>query len=186
MKDFLRQEPLFSLCGLNCGLCTMHLGGHCPGCGGGAGNQSCSLARCSLQHGGVAFCWMCPDYPCDRYQGFDDYDTFLPHRNRQKDIARAQEMGLEAYLTQLRARMAALDTLLTHYNDGRRKTLFATAAYLLGWPALQAVMEQLAAHLEWLDLPAKSRASHAAALLQEAADRQGISLQLKKKPRKRP
>ena len=56
MKDFLRQEPLFSLCGLNCGLCTMHLGGHCPGCGGGAGNQSCSLARCSLQHGGVAFC----------------------------------------------------------------------------------------------------------------------------------
>ena len=27
MKDFLRQEPLFSLCGLNCGLCTMHLGG---------------------------------------------------------------------------------------------------------------------------------------------------------------
>ena len=62
-------------------------------------------------------------------------------------------MGLEAYLTQLRARMAALDTLLTHYNDGRRKTLFATAAYLLDWPALQAVMEQLAAHPEWLGLP---------------------------------
>lgn len=55
MKDFLRQEPLFSLCGLNCGLCTMHLGGHCPGCGGGAGNQSCSLARCSLQHAGWLF-----------------------------------------------------------------------------------------------------------------------------------
>ena len=47
-------------------------------------------------------------------------------------------------------------------------------------------MEQLAAHLEWLDLPANPRASHAAALLQEAADRRGISLQLKKKPRKRP
>ena len=52
MKDFLRQEPLFSLCGLNCGLCTMHLGGHCPGCGGGAGNQSCSLARCSSSTAG--------------------------------------------------------------------------------------------------------------------------------------
>ena len=71
-------------------------------------------------------------------------------------------MGLEAYLTQLRARMAALDTLLTHYNDGRRKTLFATAAYLLDWPALQAVMEQLAAHPEWLDLPAKPRRRPAA------------------------
>ena len=62
--------------------------------------------------------------------------------------------------------MAALDTLLTHYNDGRRKTLFATAAYLLDWPALQAVMEQLAAHLEWLDpagqIPGKPRRRPAA------------------------
>ena len=57
MKDFLRQEPLFSLCGLNCGLCTMHLGGHCPGCGGGAGNQSCSLAHtaCNIFTGKFAF-----------------------------------------------------------------------------------------------------------------------------------
>lgn len=82
--------------------------------------------------------------------------------------------------------MAALDTLLTHYNDGRRKTLFATAAYLLDWPALQTVMEQLAATWSGWTCRPNPRASHAAALLQEAADRQGISLQLKKKPRKRP
>ena len=34
MKDFIRADQLFSLCGLNCGLCTMRLGGYCPGCGG--------------------------------------------------------------------------------------------------------------------------------------------------------
>lgn len=49
MKNFKRNYPLFSLCGLNCGLCPMHLNNYCPGCGGGAGNQPCTIARCSLQ-----------------------------------------------------------------------------------------------------------------------------------------
>ena len=35
MKGFTREETRFSLCGLNCALCSMHLGGYCPGCGGG-------------------------------------------------------------------------------------------------------------------------------------------------------
>lgn len=26
MKNFIRDYPLFSVCGLNCGLCTMHIG----------------------------------------------------------------------------------------------------------------------------------------------------------------
>ena len=64
MNGFTREEIRFSLCGLNCALCSMHLGGYCPGCGGGAGNQSCAKARCSLEHGGVPFCWECPEYPC--------------------------------------------------------------------------------------------------------------------------
>lgn len=101
MKGFTRTETRFSLCGLNCALCSMHLGGYCPGCGGGAGNQSCAMARCSLEHGGVQFCWECPEYPCPRYDGFGDGDSFVPHRNRQKDIAQARELGLEAYLAQL-------------------------------------------------------------------------------------
>lgn len=33
MKDFNRSYPLFSLCGLNCGLCSMHIDNYCPGCG---------------------------------------------------------------------------------------------------------------------------------------------------------
>ena len=48
MKNFKRDNLLFSLCGLNCGLCPMKIDGYCPGCGGGAGNQSCKIARCSM------------------------------------------------------------------------------------------------------------------------------------------
>ena len=44
MKGFERKNQLFSLCGLNCGLCPMFLGKHCGGCGNG--NQSCGIAKC--------------------------------------------------------------------------------------------------------------------------------------------
>lgn len=184
MKGFTRTETRFSLCGLNCALCSMHLGGYCPGCGGGAGNQSCAIARCSLEHGGVSFCWECPEYPCHRYKGFDDGDSFVPHRNRQQDINQAQELGLEAYLAQLEEKRAILEELLAHYNDGRRKTLFNTAVYLLSLEELRFVMAALNSRPELAGQTVKERALAAVELLQNAADRRGISLKLNKKPKK--
>lgn len=184
MKGFTRTETHFSLCGLNCALCSMHLGGYCPGCGGGAGNQSCALAKCSLEHGGVQFCWECPEYPCSRYDGFDDGDSFVPHRNRKQDIAQAREIGLEAYLAQLEEKRTILEKLLAHYNDGRRKALFNTAVYLLPLEDLQSVMAVLDGRPELEVQPIKERALAAVELLQEAADRRGISLKLNKNPKK--
>ena len=40
MKGFQREDRMFSLCGLNCMLCPMQIGGYCPGCGGG---KSCHV-----------------------------------------------------------------------------------------------------------------------------------------------
>ena len=183
MKGFTRAETRFSLCGLNCTLCSMHLGGYCPGCGGGAGNQSCAIAKCSLEHGGVQFCWECPEYPCSRYEGFDDGDSFVPHRNRQQDVAQARELGLEAYLARQAEKQAILDELLAHYNDGRRKTLFNTAVCLLPLEDLRSVMVSLSSRTELTVQPVKERALAAVELLQEAADRLNISLKLNKKPK---
>ena len=183
MKGFTRTETHFSLCGLNCALCSMHLGGYCPGCGGGAGNQSCAIAKCSLTHGGVQFCWECPEYPCPRYEGFDDGDSFVPHRNRQQDIALIREVGLEAYLIRLKEKRAILDELLAHYNDGRRKALFNTAVYLLPLEDLRSVMALLDSSPEQSEQVVKERALAAVNLLQDAADRRGISLKLNKKPK---
>ena len=182
MKGFTREEIRFSLCGLNCALCSMHLGGYCPGCGGGAGNQSCRIAKCSLEHGGIQFCWECPEYPCAHYEGFDDGDSFVPHRNRAQDITQVQVIGVEAYLAQLEERRSILNDLLAGYNDGRRKTFFNTAVYLLPLERLRAVMEAL--HQEPSEQPVKERAKAAAELLQAAADRQGVSLKLNRKPKK--
>lgn len=180
----IRSRKMFGEYGLNCALCSMHLGGYCPGCGGGAGNQSCTLAKCSLEHGGVPFCWECPKYPCSRYEGFDDGDSFVSHRNRQQDIALAREIGLDAYLAQLEEKRGILDNLLAHYNDGRRKTLFNTAVYLLPLEDLRSVMVSLDSCPELGEQTVKERALAAVGLLQEAADRRGVSLKLKKKSKK--
>ena len=182
MKGFTREETRFSLCGLNCALCSMGLGGYCPGCGGGAGNQSCRIAKCSLEHGGVRFCWECPEYPCARYDGFDDGDSFVPHRSRAQDIARAREVGLEAYLAQLEEKRAILDELLAGYHDGRCKTLFHTAVYLLPLEELRPVMAALRS--EMAEKPVKERAKAAAELLRAAAERQGVSLKRNQQPKK--
>ena len=184
MKGFTRTETRFSLCGLQCGLCAMHLGGYCPGCGGGAGNQNCSIAQCSIGHGGVQFCWECPEYPCPRYEGFDDGDSFVPHRNRQQDIAQVLELGLAACLAQQAQKRAILDTLLAGYNDGRRNTLFTTAVYLLPIVELRTVMNTLESRPELTGKSIKERALAAVDLLQQAADRHNISLKLRKKPKK--
>ena len=185
MKGFTREETRFSLCGLNCCLCSMHLGGYCPGCGGGSGNQNCAIAKCSLDHGGVLFCWECPEYPCSRYDGFDDGDSFVPHRNRQQDIAQAREIGPEAYLAQLEEKLAILEKLLAHYNDGRRKALFNTAVYLLPLEYLQSVMALMDSRPELEGQPIKEWALAAVDLLQQAADHRGINLKLNKKPKRR-
>ena len=46
MKNYQREYPLFSLCGLNCALCPMHLNKYCPGCG-------------ALRQGEARFCAVC-------------------------------------------------------------------------------------------------------------------------------
>lgn len=183
MTGFSRTEPLFSLCGLQCALCPMHLDGHCPGCGGGAGNQSCAIARCSLEQGGVAFCTQCARYPCERYDGFDACDSFVPHQTRQRDLDYLQAVGLEPLLAEMREKTRLLECLLTGYNDGRHKTLFRTAAYLLPLPELRAVLEQLGSEPGLRELPPKERTRTAETLLRAAADRQGLELKLRRNPK---
>ena len=99
----------------------------------------------------------------------DVYKRQVPHRNRQQDIDMAQALGLDAYLAQLEEKGAILDALLAGYNDGRRKTLFHTAVYLLPLEDLRAVITSLNSRPDLEDQPIKERAVAAVELLQEAA-----------------
>ena len=108
----------------NCLLCTMQLDGYCPGCGGGAGNQGCAIARCSMERGHYQYCFECNSYPCDKYNGITEYDSFITHRNQLSDMKKAELKGLVSYHAELEEKAVFYKYLLKNYNDGRRKTFF--------------------------------------------------------------
>lgn len=182
MEDSGRKNPLFSLCGLNCGLCSMHLGGYCPGCGGGAGNQPCAIARCSQEHGNVEYCFECGGYPCKKYEGFTKYDSFITHQNQPSDMDKARQIGIDAYRTELVKKMRILAFLLEGYNDGRRKTLFCLAVNLLALPCLELAFSRIEADTQ-STMTIKEKAVIAVKHLEAAASECGITLKLRKKPK---
>lgn len=182
VRGFARDDLRFSLCGLKCCLCPMKLDGYCPGCGGGAGNQSCAIARCGLDHGGVAYCGQCPDYPCGRYEAFDAYDSFITHQHRRADMERLESVGWEAFHGELAKREEILQVLLEHYNDGRKKNLFCLAANLLELPELERAVERVRAETGGHVLSIQEKAAAASQVLKDAAARQGIELKLNRRP----
>ena len=74
----------------------------------------------------VEYCFQCKDFPCGRYQGEEEYDSFITHRNRMRDLEKMREAGAEAYGAEQKERVRILHDFLDHYNDGdvyKRQTL---------------------------------------------------------------
>ena len=171
MKGFTRSNPYLSLCGLNCRLCPMHISGHCGGCG--FGNQSCPIARCSLEHGSPEYCFRCPEYPCERYAHIDEADSFITHMKQKADLEKMRKIGDEAYNAEQAEKRRILDRLLAEYNDGRKKTLFCLAVNLLPLEELRTVFVD-----GDLQLPVRDRAGLMEKRLKEIS---GVELKLRRK-----
>ena len=143
-KEFNRTDGLFSLCGLNCGLCPMQIRGDCSGCfNGSTCYQTCPLAPCSVRHGGVQYCFECPDYPCEEYDGIDRYDSLISHRNQKADMMKAKQMGIDAYLTEQRGKREILNRLLSEYDDGTRDVFYCLAVNMLDLKDLRELLEMV-------------------------------------------
>lgn len=179
MKGFIRSNQYFSLCGLNCRLCPMNLAGHCSGCG--VDNQSCKIARCSIEHGEVEYCFQCDNFPCPQYEHISDFDSFITHRNQISDIEKCKRTGLSAYNAEQKEKRRILDFLLSDFNDGRRKTLFCAAVNLLTLEELQSVIRQLETDKSFTDMSLKEKSALAAKCLQDTAEKKNITLKLRKK-----
>lgn len=180
MKNFQRKDHLFSLCGLNCGLCSMHLSGHCPGCGGGEGNQSCQIAKCSIEHGRIEYCNQCEKFPCEKYEK-NDYDSFITHRNQMKDFEKVKRIGIEAYQAGQQEKIELLKELLEHYNDGRKKTFFCLAVNLLELSDIKKVITLMKETSELEKSSLKEKASCITEMFQDIAKQKQITLKLRKK-----
>ena len=131
---------------------------YCGGCGNG--NQSCAIARCSLAHDGVEYCFECRDFPCEKYRDAGQYDSFITHRRQMDDLALAARDGIEAYNAVQREKVELLHRLLSEYNDGRKKTLFSLAVNLMELPDLQRAMALIDTQDNAGTMPQKDRAKH--------------------------
>jgi len=126
----------------------------------------------------VEYCFQCAEFPCKKYEGVDESDSFITHLHQFKDMDRAKR-DLETYEAELAEKVRILEDLLAHYNDGRRKSLFCTAVNLLELQDVKQVMEQIKTQTAPGD-PIKEKAKIAAERFQTMADQRDISLKLRK------
>lgn len=185
MEYKIRKYPLFSACGLNCGLCPRyHTSGvsKCPGCAGegfAAKHPPCGVLSCS-QRKGAEYCSLCDEYPCKKYDGADLSDSFITHKNQLRDLDKAKNIGLEAYEIELNRKIELLELLLSNYDDGRRKSFYCVAVNLLELSDIASAIEQITYDAKTVD-SAKEKALIAVQVLQDMADKHDVSLALRKK-----
>lgn len=157
----------------------MLLGNYCGGCGNG--NQSCKIAKCSLAHEKIEYCYECGQYPCEKYQHIDEYDSFITHRRQKADLEKARSVGMEQYNLEQQEKVQILSYLLSNYNDGRRKNFFCVAVNLLELSEIQEAIKQIQSNDELFSLPVKAQSLYVAGVFQKIADRRNIKLKLMKK-----
>ncbi|HPB16540.1 MAG TPA: DUF3795 domain-containing protein [Clostridia bacterium] len=183
MKGFSRKNTEFSLCGLNCALCVMHIDKYCPGCGGGEGNQTCRIARCSMDKNGknIEYCYLCNQYPCDKYDGIENYDSFITHRKQMKDLEKAKIIGLENYLLILEQKEEVLKYLLNNYNDGRSKNFYCLAVNLMDINDIKEIIMQFERMEDLRNMTLPQQAVILRGMFSKVSSKSGITLKLNKK-----
>ncbi|MCL1914071.1 MAG: DUF3795 domain-containing protein [Eubacteriaceae bacterium] len=187
MEYLIKTNPTLSVCGLNCGLCpNYHINTtgkfKCPGCAGegfSGAHPTCAILSC-CQSKGVEYCWLCSDYPCYRYENADASDSFITHKNQLKDIDKARQIGIDAYVGEQSEKISILQNLLANYNDGRKKSFFCVVVNLLELQDVKRVIRQIENEVDPSD-PIKEKARTATRLFQALADERFITLKLRKK-----
>ena len=134
-----------------------------------------------MERDGAQYCFQCSEYPCEKYDYIDDFDSFITHRNRKSDMEKAKRLGIDAYNTEQAEKTNILEVLLSNYNDGRKKTLFCVAVNLLELQDLQTVLKEIDCKPDMETLTFKEKSAFVAGLLQDAAVMKNIDLNLRKK-----
>jgi hypothetical protein len=144
-------------------------------------HPACGVLSC-CQRKGLEYCFLCEEYPCDKYDGADLLDSFITHKNQFLDMEKAKLAGVESYKAELDSKIAILEDLLQKYDDGRRKSFYCLAVNLLDLHDVKAVMEQIASESD-SEGHLKDKAVTAVRLFEAMATHRNVSLKLRKKPK---
>jgi len=131
------------------------------------------------QRKGVEYCFDCDEFPCKKYENVDSTDSFITHKNQFIDIEIAKKNGIEAYKTKLNEKVKILENLLENYDDGRRKSFYCLAVNLIDLQDLIEVTDRIKAEIK-KDADLKEKAKACVKLIEETAEKNNISLKLRK------
>lgn len=99
------------------------------------------------------------------------------HRNQKKDLARAKENGIEAYLAEQREKKKILNHLPDGYEDGSKDVFFCLAVNMIEVDDLLGVLSHL--DIQSLNMSSCEKADYAEMTLRKCADSKGIPLELR-------
>lgn len=139
------EKNLAGCCGLYCGLCPRYqstAASKCPGCKVLSLTISCKRYNCCVKKNGFETCAECQDFPCEKYDNFFDWDSFVTHRVCLSNIDRIKQAGLTKWLRQQSKKRQVLESLLANYNDGRSCSFYCIAAALLPTPLIAKAVKQ--------------------------------------------
>jgi hypothetical protein len=186
MKEYRREYPLFSLCGLNCGLCPRYQSkgkSRCPGCGGKDfcfKHPACSVIACNKRHDNVEYCFQCKSYPCEKYKNPSKVDSFVSYVNVKHDFEKCSSLGIDEYKRELNKKVNILELLLEKYNNGRLKNFYCIAVNFLELNDLEVVMKFISEELEKNDMSIDEKIQIIVSALKRKAQENNIDLKLRK------
>ena len=108
------SDALLGYCGLYCGGCQAYQetttgkkpadedSTRCLGCASevvASWCQECAIKDCARQKG-LRTCRPCEEYPCEKLKAFTDDPRYPYHKAVHADMARLEEIGLEAWLAE--------------------------------------------------------------------------------------
>ena len=184
MEYKTRNYPQFAACGLNCGLCPRYYtdgDSRCPGCAGDGFldvHPTCGILSC-CQLKGNEYCFECDEFPCKKFAGWGESDSFITHRNYLTDMEKVKKIGIDAYKTELNSKIQVLEELLDNYNDGRRKGFYCLTVNLLDLTDIETIMGQIKNEIN-PQATMKEKATIAVRMFNQKADEKGISLKMRK------
>ncbi|MHC4556489.1 MAG: DUF3795 domain-containing protein [Planctomycetota bacterium] len=180
------EKNLAGCCGIYCGLCPRYqskAASKCPGCKILSLQLSCKLYNCCVKINGLVTCIDCGEFPCDKYENFFEFDSFVSHRVCLPNLQHIKKVGFTKWLREQSKRRQTLENLLDHYNEGRSCSFFCISTALMP-PALitkaisQAQKRVVAAQIRDSDIKAKAKIVRSA--IQDHATKAGIDLKLRK------
>jgi hypothetical protein len=186
MEMAIEQEKnLAGCCGIYCGLCPRHqskAASRCPGCKILSQTISCKLYNCCFKKNGFATCAECGDFPCERYENFFDFDSFVSHKVCLPNLQQVKQVGLRKWLTEQSKRRRAVENLLANFNEGRSMSFFCLATALMPPEKLKQAVTEAKKQIKRdklgeSDIKAKAKVVRSA--IEDVASQSGISLKLR-------